>query len=148
MKAMGYKVLSTVIGTCTHPFRAKSARQKPPTSSYSLLSTSPTSRTFGDSSDASTDDFFAFIIRMPLMHRLACFRDDVVFLILLYQVCPSLSLPSPFPPPSHVFQSLIRFWCVLVQMWIYRVDPNRENEYGTSSLRSFLPFLLPPFLPR
>ncbi|BGO91648.1 hypothetical protein NBRC10512_008095 [Rhodotorula toruloides] len=59
MKAMGYKVLSTVI-----------------------------------------DDFFAFIIRMPWLHRLACFRDDLVFLILLYQ------------------------------MWIYRVDPNRENEYG------------------
>ncbi|GAA5870887.1 hypothetical protein JCM3774_001701 [Rhodotorula dairenensis] len=59
MKAMGYKVLSTVI-----------------------------------------DDFFSFIIKMPLLHRLACFRDDVVFLILLYQ------------------------------MWIYKVDPNRENEYG------------------
>ncbi|GAA5844545.1 hypothetical protein JCM11251_001628 [Rhodosporidiobolus azoricus] len=59
MKAMGYKVLSTVI-----------------------------------------DDFFSFIIKMPMLHRLACFRDDVVFLILLYQ------------------------------MWIYKVDPNRENEYG------------------
>ncbi|GAA5850633.1 hypothetical protein JCM8547_001937 [Rhodosporidiobolus lusitaniae] len=45
MKAMGYKVLSTVI-----------------------------------------DDFFSFIIKMPLLHRLACFRDDVVFLILLYQM--------------------------------------------------------------
>jgi hypothetical protein len=31
------------------------------------------------------DDLFAFIIKMPMMHRLACFRDDVVFLILLYQ---------------------------------------------------------------
>ncbi|GAA6028148.1 hypothetical protein JCM8097_006882 [Rhodosporidiobolus ruineniae] len=45
-------------------------------------------------------DFFSFIIKMPLLHRLACFRDDVVFLILLYQ------------------------------MWIYKVDPSRENEYG------------------
>lgn len=26
---------------------------------------------------------------MPLMHRLACFRDDVVFLIFLYQVSQS-----------------------------------------------------------
>ena len=34
------------------------------------------------------------------MHRLACFRDDVVFLILLYQ------------------------------RWIYRIDPTRANEYG------------------
>ncbi|KAI5481900.1 Cleft lip and palate associated transmembrane protein [Pseudohyphozyma bogoriensis] len=46
------------------------------------------------------DDFFSFVIRMPLLHRLACFRDDVVFVILLYQ------------------------------MWIYKVDPTRANEYG------------------
>merc|ERR1719499_2264673 len=31
------------------------------------------------------DDLFALIIRMPTMHRLSCFRDDVVFLIYLYQ---------------------------------------------------------------
>mmetsp|Transcript_18367 Transcript_18367/g.53373 ORF Transcript_18367/g.53373 Transcript_18367/m.53373 type:complete len:556 (+) Transcript_18367:31-1698(+) len=31
------------------------------------------------------DDLFAFIIRMPTMHRLSCFRDDVVFFIYLYQ---------------------------------------------------------------
>ncbi|KIO22060.1 hypothetical protein M407DRAFT_28405 [Tulasnella calospora MUT 4182] len=46
------------------------------------------------------DDFFAFIIKMPWLHRLACFRDDVVFLILLYQ------------------------------RWIYRIDYSRANEYG------------------
>ncbi|PWV18348.1 hypothetical protein C3747_14g166 [Trypanosoma cruzi] len=31
------------------------------------------------------DDLFAFIVKMPWLHRLACFRDDVVFVILLYQ---------------------------------------------------------------
>lgn len=31
------------------------------------------------------DDMFAFIITMPTAHRLACFRDDVVFLIYMYQ---------------------------------------------------------------
>mmetsp|Transcript_21508 Transcript_21508/g.28233 ORF Transcript_21508/g.28233 Transcript_21508/m.28233 type:complete len:633 (-) Transcript_21508:263-2161(-) len=31
------------------------------------------------------DDLFAFIIKMPTMHRVSCFRDDVVFLIYLYQ---------------------------------------------------------------
>lgn len=31
------------------------------------------------------DDLFAFIIKMPWLHRVACFRDDVVFVILLYQ---------------------------------------------------------------
>lgn len=31
------------------------------------------------------DDLFSFIITMPLAHRLACFRDDIVFFIFLYQ---------------------------------------------------------------
>lgn len=31
------------------------------------------------------DDIFSFVVKMPLLHRLACFRDDVVFVILLYQ---------------------------------------------------------------
>ncbi|KAA1086202.1 hypothetical protein PGTUg99_001269 [Puccinia graminis f. sp. tritici] len=46
------------------------------------------------------DDFFAFCIKMPVLHRLACFRDDVVFVILLYQY------------------------------WIYKVDYSRVNEFG------------------
>jgi hypothetical protein len=31
------------------------------------------------------DDLFAFIIKMPTMHRLSVFRDDLVFLIYIYQ---------------------------------------------------------------
>ncbi|XP_059622400.1 lipid scramblase CLPTM1L [Phlebotomus argentipes] len=31
------------------------------------------------------NDIFAFIITMPTAHRLACFRDDVIFVIYLYQ---------------------------------------------------------------
>jgi hypothetical protein len=46
------------------------------------------------------DDLFSFVIKMPWLHRLACLRDDFVFLILLYQ------------------------------KWIYRVDYTRINEYG------------------
>ncbi|KIJ20518.1 hypothetical protein PAXINDRAFT_166540 [Paxillus involutus ATCC 200175] len=46
------------------------------------------------------DDLFAFCIKMPTLHRLACFRDDLVFLVFLYQ------------------------------RWIYRIDPKRINEYG------------------
>ena len=46
------------------------------------------------------DDLFAFVIKMPLLHRLSVFRDDVVFLIYLYQ------------------------------RWIYRVDTKRANEFG------------------
>lgn len=46
------------------------------------------------------DDLFSFIIKMPWLHRLACFRDDVVFLVILYQ------------------------------RWIYPVDKTRVNEFG------------------
>uniref|UniRef100_A0A4W3KJ81 Lipid scramblase CLPTM1L n=1 Tax=Callorhinchus milii TaxID=7868 RepID=A0A4W3KJ81_CALMI len=48
------------------------------------------------------DDVFAFIITMPTSHRLACFRDDVVFLVYLYQ------------------------------RWLYPVDKSRINEFGES----------------
>ncbi|CAI2334011.1 unnamed protein product [Caenorhabditis sp. 36 PRJEB53466] len=48
------------------------------------------------------DDLFAFVIRMPLLYRIGCFRDDIIFLIYLYQ------------------------------RWAYRVDPTRMNEFGTS----------------
>lgn len=48
------------------------------------------------------DDIFAFIITMPTAHRLACFRDDVVFVIYLYQ------------------------------RWLYPVDKKRVNEFGVS----------------
>ncbi|CAH1779814.1 unnamed protein product [Owenia fusiformis] len=48
------------------------------------------------------DDIFAFIITMPTAHRLACFRDDIVF------------------------------FCYLYQRWLYPVDKKRVNEYGQS----------------
>ncbi|CAH1792887.1 unnamed protein product [Owenia fusiformis] len=48
------------------------------------------------------DDIFAFVIKMPTLYRLGCFRDDIVFIIFLYQ------------------------------RWIYPVDPKRMNEFGTS----------------
>nr|CAD2136525.1 unnamed protein product [Meloidogyne enterolobii] len=48
------------------------------------------------------DDLFAFVIKMPILYRLGCFRDDIIFLIYIYQ------------------------------RWIYRVDPKRINEFGTS----------------
>lgn len=31
------------------------------------------------------DDLFSFVIKMPTLHRIACFRDDVVFVVYLYQ---------------------------------------------------------------
>ncbi|KAK9728595.1 hypothetical protein K7432_000944 [Basidiobolus ranarum] len=46
------------------------------------------------------DDLFAFVIKMPMLHRLACLRDDAVFFVYLYQ------------------------------RWIYPVDEKRANEFG------------------
>ena len=46
------------------------------------------------------DDLFAFIIKMPTLHRMSCFRDDLVFAVFLYQ------------------------------RWVYRVDMSRVNEFG------------------
>jgi hypothetical protein len=60
---------------------------------------------------------------MPFLHRLACFRDDVVFLVFLYQVrfvylyCRHLCRTD-----THSFSC--------AQRWIYRIDPKRVNEYG------------------
>ncbi|KAF3274554.1 hypothetical protein TWF970_007816 [Orbilia oligospora] len=46
------------------------------------------------------DDLFAFTIKMPTLHRIATLRDDVIFFIYLYQ------------------------------LWSYRVDYSRVNEFG------------------
>ncbi|CAG8521319.1 2070_t:CDS:2 [Acaulospora morrowiae] len=46
------------------------------------------------------DDLFAFCIKMPTLHRLACLRDDVIFFVYLYQ------------------------------RWAYPTDNKRANEYG------------------
>ena len=46
------------------------------------------------------DDLFAFIIKMPTLHRMSCFRDDIVFMVFLYQ------------------------------RWVYRIDYSRVNEFG------------------
>jgi hypothetical protein len=46
------------------------------------------------------DDLFAFTIKMPMLHRLATLRDDVIFFVYLYQC------------------------------WKYKVDYTRVNEFG------------------
>lgn len=48
------------------------------------------------------DDAFAWLIEMPWKHRIMTLRDDVVFLMFL------------------------------VQVFIYRVDKKRTNEFGFS----------------
>jgi len=52
------------------------------------------------------DDLFAFgIVKMPILHRVACLRDDVVFFVYLWQ------------------------W------WKYPTDETRENEFGQVGAR-------------
>ncbi|TQS33066.1 hypothetical protein Golomagni_06604 [Golovinomyces magnicellulatus] len=46
------------------------------------------------------DDLFAFTIKMPFLHRLATFRDDIIFFIYIYQ------------------------------RWAYTTDYTRVNEFG------------------
>lgn len=46
------------------------------------------------------DDIYAIVMNMPFLYRIACFRDDIVFFIWVYQC------------------------------FIYKVDYNRVNEYG------------------
>lgn len=46
------------------------------------------------------DDLFAFTIKMPFLHRLATFRDDIIFFVYIYQ------------------------------RWAYTVDYTRVNEFG------------------
>ena len=50
------------------------------------------------------DDLFAFVVPMPTMHRLACFRDDIIFFVFLYQ------------------------------RYLYPVDKTRRNEFGQSAV--------------
>ena len=50
------------------------------------------------------DDVAAFIIDMPWMHRLACFRDDIIF------------------------------FCYLYQRWIYSGNKKRESELSVKSI--------------
>ena len=71
------------------------------------------------------DDIFAFVIKMPTMYRLGCFRDDIVFFIFLYQ--------------RYIYR--VRFKNqILILIHIlhifflnsFQVDHSRVNEFGYS----------------
>ena len=52
------------------------------------------------------DDLFAFCIKMPFLHRLACLRDDVVFFVYLYQ---KWKYPGRFYILDKLFLNLLRY---------------------------------------
>ena len=65
------------------------------------------------------DDLFAFVIKMPTMYRIGCFRDGkkLFFYDKLYLFCCYLD---------------IIFFIYLYQRYIYPVDRKRLNEFGTT----------------
>ena len=67
------------------------------------------------------DDLFAFVIKMPTMYRIGCFRDGNVD---LSSKARAHSLVLPFPD--------IIFFIYLYQRYIYPVDRTRLNEFGTT----------------
>ena len=78
------------------------------------------------------DDLFAFIITMPTAHRVACFRDDVVFLIYLYQRYGKNDFLSIIM--SHWSKNKIIWTCTLIissfSRYLYPVDKNRIDMSG------------------
>lgn len=72
------------------------------------------------------DDLFAFIITMPTAHRMACFRDDIVFLVYLYQVLDCLFVQQYIVQINYTLDIHI---CIF-QRWLYPVDHTRVNEFG------------------
>ena len=70
------------------------------------------------------DDIFAFVIKMPTMYRIGCFRDDVVFFIFLYQ--------------RYIYRVKLQLQPLLFHRYnflltrIFQVDYTRVNEFGIS----------------
>ncbi|UKJ88479.2 hypothetical protein MACJ_000923 [Theileria orientalis] len=55
------------------------------------------------------DDVASFLIEMPMLHRLSCFRDDIIF------------------------------FCYLYQRWKYKVDPNRNKTRKSTDKKKDTP---------
>ena len=69
------------------------------------------------------DDLFAFVIKMPTMYRLGCFRDGKNQIFLKTQ--------KNIFNKNLLFLDII-FFIYLYQRYIYPVDRKRVNEFGTS----------------
>lgn len=63
------------------------------------------------------DDIFAFIITMPTAHRLACFRDDIVFVIYLVRATLTMTQWNSLHLlcwTERIFQNKFFFQTILV----------------------------------
>ena len=65
------------------------------------------------------DDIFAFVIKMPTMYRIGCFRYKHI-----YMSCTMFNI-------FH-FRDDIVFFIFLYQRYIYKEDKSRVNEFGFS----------------
>jgi hypothetical protein len=90
------------------------------------------------------DDLFAFIIKMPTLHRLACFRDGkrAVFVLSIFLFCGRgryfwdgcfffwrRGLFSKLFTLILTYGVDVVFFIYLYQRWCYRVDMTRTNEF-------------------
>ena len=64
------------------------------------------------------DDIFAFVINMPTMYRLGCFRFNIINIIIKTN--------------NDYFRDDIVFFIFLYQRYIYKEDKSRVNEFGFS----------------
>lgn len=65
------------------------------------------------------DDIFAFVIKMPTMYRIGCFRFVPVNIFIRFV--------------SFLCRDDIVFFIFLYQRYIYKEDPTRVNEFGYSA---------------
>ena len=66
------------------------------------------------------DDLFAFVIKMPTMYRLGCFRDG------------NRQPLRPLFDVLSISRLDVIFFIYLYQRYIYPVDRTRVNEFGTT----------------
>ncbi|KAJ3385036.1 Cleft lip and palate transmembrane protein 1 like protein [Entophlyctis sp. JEL0112] len=69
------------------------------------------------------DDLFAFVIKMPWLHRLACLRGMFVLLLVPYFL-------TNFWPLLPASLDDVVFFIYLYQRFIYVEDKRRRNEFG------------------
>lgn len=70
------------------------------------------------------DDLFAFIVKQPMLYRLACFRDDIIFFATLYQ----RYIYGVDKSRTHEFSSAIEDSCAADEGSVQQQVSNEEAE--------------------
>lgn len=91
------------------------------------------------------DDIFSFVVKMPTLHRLACFRCVAFRGARGRPMCwaggPGRAASVPLTAPTYTHPTHpsprsddVIFLVYLAQRWLYPVDKSRKNEFGASGL--------------